>query len=67
MVVVMAFQEEAAEPAAADDAVVSPVVSLHAIVGIWTEDTIHAHNRYTTAPLVINHVNAIDLAEKAFL
>ena len=25
------------------------------------------HNRYTTAPLVINHANAIDLAEKAFL
>ena len=24
-------------------------------------------NRYTTAPLVINHANAIDLAEKAFL
>ena len=24
-------------------------------------------NRYTTAPLVINHTNAIDLAEKAFL
>ena len=25
------------------------------------------HNRYTIAPLVINHANAIDLAEKAFL
>ena len=24
-------------------------------------------NRYTTAPLVINHANMIDLAEKAFL
>ena len=24
-------------------------------------------NRYTTAPLVINHANAIDLVEKAFL
>ena len=24
-------------------------------------------NRYTTAPLFINHANAIDLAEKAFL
>ena len=24
-------------------------------------------NRYTTAPFVINHANAIDLAEKAFL
>ena len=24
-------------------------------------------NRYTTAPLVINHANAIDLAKKAFL
>ena len=24
-------------------------------------------NHYTTAPLVINHANAIDLAEKAFL
>ena len=24
-------------------------------------------NRYTTAPLVINHANAIDLIEKAFL
>ena len=24
-------------------------------------------NRYTTAPLVINHANVIDLAEKAFL
>ena len=24
-------------------------------------------NRYTTAPLVINHANTIDLAEKAFL
>ena len=25
------------------------------------------HNCYTTAPLVINHANVIDLAEKAFL
>jgi hypothetical protein len=42
--VIVAFQEEAAESAAVDDAAVPPVVSLHAIAGIWTEDTIHAHH-----------------------
>ena len=32
-----------------------------------TKTDLDPRNRYTTAPLVINHVNAIDLAEKAFL
>ena len=32
-----------------------------------TKIDLDPHNRYTTAPLVINHVNTIDLAEKAFL
>ena len=32
-----------------------------------TEIDSDPHNRYTTAPLVINHANAIDLTQKAFL
>ena len=32
-----------------------------------TKTDLDPRNRYTTAPLVINHANAIDLAEKAFL
>ena len=32
-----------------------------------TKTDLDPHNHYTTAPLVINHANAIDLAEKAFL
>ena len=31
------------------------------------QDDLYPRNRYTTALLVINHVNTIDLAEKAFL
>ena len=32
-----------------------------------TKTDLDPRNHYTTAPLVINHANAIDLAEKAFL
>ena len=32
-----------------------------------TKTDSNPRNRYTTAPLIINHANAIDLAEKAFL
>ena len=32
-----------------------------------TKTDLDPRNRYTTAPLVINHANVIDLAEKAFL
>ena len=31
-----------------------------------TKTDLDPRNHYTTAPLVINHANAIDLAEKAF-
>ena len=34
---------------------------------LQTKTDLDPHNRYTTAPLVINHANAIDLTEKAFL
>ena len=34
---------------------------------LWTKTDSDPRNHYTTAPLVINHANMIDLAEKAFL
>ena len=34
---------------------------------VETKIDLDPRNRYTTTPLVINHANAIDLAEKAFL
>ena len=34
---------------------------------LQTKTDLDPRNRYTTTPLVINHANTIDLAEKAFL
>ena len=39
----------------------------HSRSRLRTKTDSNPRSRYTTAPLVINHVNTIDLAEKAFL